>query len=135
VVAVSLVGQLGRSLQAFYTSKTYFPDVANWATEMVTSGELATFPSGVGYTYNSVSACSTYVQPATDGTYCYNEDQANGNGALVFAKAESTSYRSRCTSPEEPYFVFSTTDARGGTVCSNGDPAVWSSGTMTYLPI
>lgn len=132
---ISSVGQLGRSLQAFYTSKTYFPDVANWANDLVTSGELANFPSGVAYTYNSVSACSTYVQPATDGTYCYNEDQANGNGALVFAKAESTSYRSRCTSPEEPYFVFSTTDARGGTICSNGDPAVWSSGTMTYLPI
>jgi prepilin-type N-terminal cleavage/methylation domain-containing protein len=130
---ISSVAQLGRSLQAFYTSKTYLPDVMNWGNDLVTSGELATFPPAIDYTYNSVSHCTTYVQP-NNGTYCYNEDQANGNGALVFAKAESTSYRSRCTAPEEAYFVFSTTDARGGTICNNLDPTVWSNGSRTYLP-
>lgn len=129
---ISSVTQLGRSLQAYYTTKTSMPDVGNWATDLVTSGEISAFPSGIVYSYNSVSACSTYVQPATDSTYCYNEDQANGNGAIVFSKAESTTYRSKCTSPNEAYFVYSTVDGRGGTICSNGDPLVWPSGSITY---
>lgn len=129
---ISSVTQIGRSIESYYTTNTQFPGVSNWADDLVTSGEISSFPSGVKYTYNSVSACSTYVQPATDGTYCYNEDQANNNGAIVFAKAESTTYRSKCTAPEEAYFVFSTNDAHGGTICSNGDPTPWASGAMTY---
>jgi len=131
---ISSVVQIGNSLQAFYTTKTYLPDVSNWADDLVTSAELSSFPSGIRYTYNSVTACTTYPQPALDGTFCYDEDQANDLGAIVFAKAESTSYRSKCTAPEEAYFVFSTEDSRGGTICSDGDPAPWTSGTMTYQP-
>ena len=131
---ISSVTQIGKSIQAYYTTKTSVPDVGSWANDLVTSGELSTFPSGIKYSYNSVSTCSTYVQPANDSTYCYNEDQANGNGALVFSKAESTTYRSKCTAPQEAYFVYSTVDGRGGTICSSGDPPVWAAGSMTYAP-
>jgi len=131
---ISSVTQLGRSLQAYYSTKSNYPDVGTWATELVGSGEISTFPSGTAYSYNSVSSCITYVQPAVDRTYCYNEDQVNNLGALVFAKAESTTYRSKCTPPEEAYFVFSTEDSRGGVVCSNGDPVPWTAGSMTYAP-
>lgn len=129
---ISSVTQIGRALQAYYTTESSFPDVANWANDLVTSGELSTFPAGVAYTYNSVTACESYLQPLTDGTYCYDEDQANNNGALIFAKAESTTYRSKCTSPEEAYFVYSTEDSRGGTICSLGDPVPWAGGSMSY---
>lgn len=131
---ISSVTQIGRSIQAYYTTKTNYPNVGTWADDLVTSGELSSFPSGISYTYNSVSACTTYVQPAVDPTYCYNEDQANGNGALVFSKMESTTYRSKCTAPQEAYFVFSTADSRGGTICSDGDPVVLSAGSMIYIP-
>lgn len=133
---ISSVTQLGRSLQAYYSTKSAYPEVGSWANDLITSGELSTFPSGIAYTYNNVSACTidSYVQPGIDGTYCYGEDQVNGNGALVFAKAESTTYRSKCVSPEEAYFVFSTEDSRGGIICSSGDPAPWSAGSMTYAP-
>ncbi len=131
---VSSVAQLGRSIQAYYTVKSNLPDVATWAADLVTTGEMSVFPSGIAYTYNSVSACTTYVQPATFPTYCYNEDEANGNGAIIYSKAESTTYRSKCNTPEETYFVFSTEDSRGGVICSNGDPTPWVSGSMTYQP-
>ncbi len=131
---ISSVTQLGRSLQAYYTSNAGYPDVGTWANDLLTTGEISTFPSGIAYTYNSVVACTTYVQPAVDGTYCYNEDEVNGNGSLVFAKAESTSYRSKCTAPEVAYFVFSTADSRGGVICSTGDPVPWVAGSMTYQP-
>jgi prepilin-type N-terminal cleavage/methylation domain-containing protein len=129
---VTAVSQIGRSLQAYYTSKASYPDVGTWAADLVGMGELSTFPSGIKYSYNSVTACDTYEQPSPDFTYCYNEDQANG--AIIFAKAESTSYRSKCTAPQEAYFAYSTADGRGGTICSEGDPAVWSVGGMTYQP-
>lgn len=131
---ISSVAQIGRAIQAYYTTNGSYMDVGNWATDLISSGEMSTFPSGVAYNYNSVSACTTYVQPASPGTYCYDEDQVNGNGALVFAKAESTSYRSKCTTPEEAFFVFSTADSRGGVICSSGDPVPWTSGSMTYQP-
>jgi prepilin-type N-terminal cleavage/methylation domain-containing protein len=129
---ISSVAQLGRSLQAYYTTKTSMPDVGTWATDLVTQGEISSFPSGIAYSYNSVSACTTYAQPAINSTFCYDED--SNSGAVVFSKAESTTYRSRCTAPEEAYFVFSTADSRGGTICSNGDPVPWASGSMTYVP-
>lgn len=131
---VSAVAQLGRTLQAYYTSKSVYPDVSNWADDLITTGNLSAFPSGLTYNYNSVTGCSTYAQPAVNPVYCYNEDQVNANGALIFSKAESTSYRSKCTAPEEAFFVFSTEDSRGGVICSNGDPAPWPAGSMTYQP-
>jgi prepilin-type N-terminal cleavage/methylation domain-containing protein len=48
---ISSVVQLGRSLMSYYTTKTTLPDVSSWANELVTSGELASFPSGISYTY------------------------------------------------------------------------------------
>lgn len=131
---ISSVVQLGRALQAYYTSSDgVYPDVSTWAQDLVDKGELSIFPSGIAYSANDVTNCTTYVQPEADRTYCYDEDQANGNGALVFAKAEANSHTSKCTTPgEDAYFVFSTTDGRGGTICSASDPAPWASGTMTY---
>lgn len=130
---ISSITQLGRSLQAYYTVNTNYPDVGTWAQDLIDQGELSIFPSGVSYSLNGISACTTYVQPAVDSTYCYDEDQVSDNGALVFSKAEATSNRDECTAPEEAYFVFSTEDGRGGTICSNGDPVPWPAGTQNYV--
>lgn len=129
---ISSIAQMGHSLQAYYSVKSVYPDAGVWATELVGSGEMSTFPAGINYSYNSVVPCTTYSQPAVNPTFCYNEDEANGNGALVFSKAEATSHRGKCTSPEEAYFVFSTQDSRGGTICSSGDPTPWPAGSMVY---
>jgi prepilin-type N-terminal cleavage/methylation domain-containing protein len=129
---ISSVTQLGRALQSYYSVKSEYPGTGQWAGDLVSSGELAGFPSGIAYSYNSVTPCISFAQPATDSTFCYNEDQVSENGALVFAKAESTTHRSKCTPPQEAYFVFSTADSRGGTICSSGDPAPWPAGSVNY---
>ncbi len=129
---ISSVTQLGRALQSYYTLKSTYPSAGTWAIDLVNSGELSSFPSGISYSYNMVVPCTSVAQPATDSTFCYTEDQLNGNGALVFAKAESTTHRSKCTAPQEAYFVFSSTDSRGGTICSSGDPVPWPAGSVNY---
>lgn len=129
---ISSVIQIGRAVSAYYTSQGNYPDEGTWAIDLVDNHELSTFPVGVEYS-GSIIPCSTFPQPGEPNTYCYEEDDASGNGAIVFSKAESQRYRGKCTAPEEAYFVFSTADARGGTICSNGDPSAWASGTMTYV--
>lgn len=130
---ISSVTQIGRALQAYYTTSASYPDVSSWAQDILDKGELSTFPSGISYGIAGITACSTYVQPAVSGTFCYDEDQTNGNGAIVFAVAEATANRDDCTAPEQAYFVFSTEDSRGGTICSNGDPSPWPQGSIIYV--
>ncbi len=125
---ISSTAQLGRSLQSYYTSSTAYPLAANWAQDLIDAGELSVFPAGVSY--NTVGQCTIVVQPAIDPTYCYSADIANG--ALVYSRAESERHSSKC-SLGDPYFVFSTADGRGGTVCSALEPTVWAAGTQTYV--
>lgn len=127
---ISAVVQVGKSVEAHFTSQSVYPSTTNWAQDILDSGNLLTFPSGLAYSLGSTTNCTTFVQPALNPTYCY--DLSLANGALVFARAESLSYTSKCTSPENMYFVYSSADGRGGTVCSNGDPTPWASGTQTY---
>lgn len=128
---ISSVVQLGRNVQAYYSQRGTYPATASWAQDLLDTGELSSFPSGIAYSAYSTTNCLTFVQPATDPTYCYDLD--SNNGALVFALAEANAYTQRCTAPESAYFVFSTADGRGGTICSNGDPSPWSPGTQTYV--
>jgi prepilin-type N-terminal cleavage/methylation domain-containing protein len=130
---VSSVVQLGRAVEAYLTSRGTYPDEASWAQDLLDTGEVGSFPSGIAYTAYSVSNCTTFVQPAGEPTYCYEVDTAGSNGAIVFARAEADSDNSKCTSPEVAYFVFSTADGRGGTICSNGDPSPWTSGSQSYV--
>ena len=143
---ISAVVQIGKSLQAYYTTKTEVPGVERWADDLVTSGELSTFPAGIKYSYNSVTSCyqdwvdagsppedDSYAQPEDDPTYCYDEDKVNGNGAIVFSKAESTSYRNKCIAPAKAYFVYSTDDGRGGTICSDVKPEAGPAGSLIYI--
>ncbi|OGM11464.1 hypothetical protein A2Z22_00235 [Candidatus Woesebacteria bacterium RBG_16_34_12] len=128
---ISSVTQIGHALEAYYTTVGSFPDTGTWAQDLLDKGELSSFPSGIVYTAYSVSNCTTYVQPAVDPTYCYDLDATNG--VIVFSKSESNSHTQRCSTPEVAYFVFSTADGRGGTICNNGDPSPWASGTMSYV--
>lgn len=130
---ISSVAQLGRSLEAYFTSRGVYPDEASWAQDLIGSGEFSTFPSGIDYTAYSVSECSTYVQPGVDPTYCYDLDTAGGNGAIVFARLEANSHNDKCSSPDVAYFAYSTADGRGGTICSSSDPTAWPSSSQIYV--
>lgn len=126
----SSVVQLGRAIQTYYTSSSSYPNDSSWAQDLINIGELGSFPAGIAY--NSGSNCATFEQPGVDPTYCYYLDATNG--AIVFSSAEAQKNIVKCTVPDEtPYFIFSTADSRGGTICFNGDPAPWASGTMNYV--
>lgn len=126
---ITSVAQIGRALQAYYTQESAYPVEATWAQDLVETAGI-TFPTGSEYSANSILPCTANVQPFDPPTYCYLLDATNG--ALVFAAAESESNLSRCATGE-PYFVFSTADGRGGTVCSVGEPTVWATGTQVYV--
>lgn len=127
---ISSVTQLGHALESYYVSNdSGYPDASNWATDMVQSGDLSTFPAGIAYAIEG-NHCNTVVQPNIDRTYCYSVDV--DYGAIVFARAEAVTHTSKCPG-EIAYFVFSTADGRGGTVCSSGELTPWAAGTMTYV--
>lgn len=127
---ITTVVQLGRAAETYYTAQGQFPSNATWAQDLVGVGEISTFPSGIQYSLGGTTPCATFVQPGTDPTYCYNVDAING--AIVFATAEADSSNGKCATGSA-YFVFSTADARGGTICSSGDPSPWAAGAVNYV--
>lgn len=131
---IATVTQLGHAVEAFYAvaGNAAYPLEVSWAQDLIDSGELTAFPSGIEYNYNTIEPCESFVQPGTNPTFCYDLDTVGSNGALVFTTLESTSNLEKCTIGN-PYFVYSTADGHGGTICSASDPTPWVSGSQTYV--
>ena len=128
---ISAVIQVGHALEGHLASQGIYPDTSNWAQDLLDKGDLSSFPSGIAYSAYSVTNCTTFVQPGVDSTYCYDLDV--DDGVILFARLEANNATDKCSVPEVAYFVYSTADGRGGTICSNGDPAPWASGTQAYV--
>lgn len=116
------VAQLGRSLEAYYTSRggTYIAqDGGNsWATDLMASGEISIVPSEIN---NSLTALC--LDGSVESGWCYDASpDANGTAAVVYTRLESDSEISKCTSGSSAYFVWSTADGRGGLVCGDVEP-------------
>jgi len=129
---ISAVVQLGHAVEGYYSSrKGIYPDIDGWGDDLIETGEVSSFPSGIEYVLlDSTDVCGTSIQPGDNPTYCY--DLSSEYGAIVFARAEAGNANDRCVFPERAYFVYSTADGRGGTICSEGDPSPWAPGTMDY---
>ena len=115
---ISTITQVGHAVQAYYTSRattsTPYPresPAGVWDDDLVTSGELSTFPGAIGYSAYGVAACADNV---VNGS-CYDNDATNGS--LVYAKMESNNQNTKCTGGNVAWAVFSTADGRGGVVC------------------
>lgn len=127
---ISAVVQLGHAVEGYYSSrKGTYPDPLGWAHDLTETGEISSFPSGIEYLLPLTDHCETFAQPGLE-TYCYN--LSSEYGAIVFARAEAGNANDRCVPPERAYFIYSTADGRGGTICSDGDPSPWAPGTMVY---
>ncbi len=126
---IASVVQLGRAIQGYYTARGDYPLEDTWAQDLLDSADIGTFPAGIAY--RTGGGCTTFVQPAVNPTYCYDEEVASGNGFLVYSQAESDKYNDKCPG-EAGYFVFSSADTRGGTICSATDPVPWPAGTKVY---
>lgn len=115
------VGQIGRSLEAYYTSRggSYVDESGTWISELVAAGEISVVPSTID---NSLTALcgSANVQSG----WCYETvPAAAGTAAVVYARLESDSEISKCDTGTVAWFVWSTSDGRGGLVCSASEPA------------
>ena len=123
------VAQLGRSMEAYYTSRggTYVAESATWIDNLVSSGEISTVPSQISEGVTGYTACTSNQE----NYWCYDANTATGGEPIVvYTTLESLSETSKCTTGT-PYFVWSTADGRGGLVCSGSEP---TPGTQTWNP-
>jgi prepilin-type N-terminal cleavage/methylation domain-containing protein len=135
---ISSVNQLGHQVQAYFTTKEgLYPDPVTWDQDLVSTNDLGSFPSGVEYfASNGITNCTTNERPTGKPNYCYSYDPVSDSyGAIIFTKLEAQNQRSKCSvTGELPYFVYSTSDGRGGILCRSSDPSPWEAGTVNYLP-
>ena len=107
------VAQLGRSLEAYYTSHggSYLAESATFVQNLVDAGEISTVPSAIAGTVSGYTACTENAQ----SNWCYDTD-GTLSASIIYTVLESDSESSKCTSGI-PIFVWSTTLGRGGLVC------------------
>ncbi len=123
------IGQLGRALQAYYTSQTAYPPMASWSTDLVNSGEIKTFPSNPPLPPLPTTSCPSAVfcvavAGADVNHYCYRLTipiNANHPSIIVFTKMESKSQTIKCPTPanhyERTFYAYSSLTGRAGIVC------------------
>ena len=123
------VSQLGRAMEAYYTSHggSYVNETATaaWINVLVGAGELSVVPTGINAGVSGYTGC---VESA-HSSWCYDSnDDAGGEPVVVFTELESESEMSKC-SGSRAYFVWSTADGRGGLVCTTAP----TPGTQTFV--
>lgn len=124
---VSGVTQLGHALEAYaVTHSGRYPltsgrhpitnsvcNPANWIGCLVEAGEITTTPGEI----TQGTGLSQCTRNAVNG-WCYD---LSGTDAIVFARLESDSMRSKCTSAtQSAWAVYATEAGRGGVVCTSG---------------
>ena len=128
------VAQLGRALEAYYTSHggrylsasncgTGSPATLreDWMNCLKESGELSTPAPSISYNTTLANACTTQsvggVRHVSHNGICYTV-QNTGGTPVVYARLESASEASKCDpGGTDPYFVWSTANGRGGLIC------------------
>lgn len=112
----SAISQIGRALQAYYTSHngSYVSESSTWLDSLVSSGEISTAPSQITGTISTYTNCNENVQSG----WCYDATTALDD-AVVYTVLESQSESSKCSSGLLPVFAWSTSAGRGGLVCDS----------------
>lgn len=134
----SAVSQLGRALEAFYTShggkylygnatgtncdtqspaNVVFGSSDAWETCLKNAGEISTEPALIAHPLlPGDCALSAGGYSTVQNGICYTTDSI-GSQAIIYTRLESSSEASKCAAGVVPYFVWSTKDGRGGLVC------------------
>lgn len=121
----SAITQIGHALEAYATTHNgvYVPEQASWINTLVSTGELTVAPSLVAYSITGIVECVPAAGQVKQNGWCYDAtDAAGAEPTLVFARLESLGSISLCTTPatDSAWYVWSTEDGRGGTVCTTG---------------
>lgn len=113
----STSGQLAKAVLAYYTSQnTNWPLPDNqWISSLVSAGEVKTVPAQLP----APVRCDTNA--GVESGFCYQLfGTAPTQEAIVYVLLESTSEDNKCApngATNEPYFLWSSTMSRSGTVC------------------
>ena len=127
----SVVGQIGRAFQAYYTANTAYPTIAQWtnvpATNvLVTSGEIKVIPS-----QNAPIPVTVCTGGSMVNNFCYKVDAATSNMAL-YTHVESKSEKNKCAgTAANTWYVYASIDGKSGVVCQAAEPNATTS--YTYL--
>jgi len=112
---ISTISQLGRSLEAYHSSKEgAFPAVGTtWMSELASEGDLRGNPGNLEY-FEGVT-CNDEATNGQNG-YCYKH---TANDSIIYAQLESATYNNNCseTPNTRAYFVYSYANARSCGVC------------------
>ena len=121
------IAQIGRALEAYYTSHSgsYMAQSNTFLTVLSTSGEISTPPSQISYRGGYTAEACTNSQNG----WCYLTDLAE---AVVYTELESDSERSKCNNTDT-MFVWSTIDGRGGIVCASAPSAAGTAQTWNSI--
>ena len=119
------IGQLGRAMQAYYTTQQGYPAGGQWAPPigdniLVTSGEVKTFPSNSPYLPGFGGPCTANIYPTTNG-YCYAV-AGSPTEAVIYARLESKSENNKCGGTANTWFVYSSAVGRAGGLCGGPEP-------------
>ena len=131
----SAITQIGHALEAYATTHNgfYVVENATWGTSLVTAGELSLVPGAIAYSIAGISTCPAGNNNQNGWCYEATTPATGGGPVAAFTRLESTSSISLCTGgPDAAWFIWSTADGRGGTVCTTL-PAVPSFGTQTFV--
>lgn len=125
------VAQLGRSLEAYYTSHggAYIEDTNTFVSDLSAAGEISTIPALIA---NNLTGYCTHLQQSG---WCYDASpDLDGTAAILYSRLESQSELSKCASAATAWFLWSTEEGRGGLFCGNTEPteADWGTGTYTF---
>ena len=126
----STVNQLGRSMQAYYTTtNSYATQNATWITTLVTAGEAKIAPAnptgGAGYT----AVCTTGT---AQNNICY-QYTAGGSDAVIYITAESKAEKAKCTSGQGVFVTWSSAAGKTGIACTTNATTEPAIGVTTLL--
>jgi prepilin-type N-terminal cleavage/methylation domain-containing protein len=117
------VSQIGRALEAYYTSHSgsYVDETTTYLSDLVTAGEISTVPSAINWGVGTWVGCGAGHTHENSWCYDYNNTYASIGSGL-----ESDSELSKCTGADLPFFVWSTANGRGGLYCGAAFPSAGS---------
>src|SRR3972149_408249 len=116
------IAQIGRALEAYYTSHSgSYMQALSYLTTLSASGEISTPPAAISYRAGwAGTACDS--GGTQQNNWCYETNA--GSEAVVYTQLESDSERSKCpTAGQAAFFVWSTFDGRGGLTCVDVEAA------------
>jgi prepilin-type N-terminal cleavage/methylation domain-containing protein len=129
----STITQVGHAMEAFFTahngsymSAEYCQDglgasrlATEWLTCLVEAGEMSSTPSPINNSVGNTITCDATAQhDGFESLICYSTDDpvSDATVAVIYTVLESQTEESKCPNAV-PFFIWSTEDGRGGTIC------------------